>query len=138
MSQDSQKLFAQFPKLFDLQGQNPVSAYGIEIFETSKGWTNLVFELCGELQEYVNLSGCRQVKILTLKSKFASLRCYLGNFPSEVGYAGDIQNIINKYVELSFKTCESCGTSDPKAKVTQNKTNWILTLCESCRKPSKT
>lgn len=130
------KIFAQFPKLFDLENKTaPISAWGIECRD---GWYQLVFDLCAELQQYVNDSKCKQIVILQAKEKWSALRVYLGNLPNEIGYAGDLENIIDKYERLSQKTCESCGTSDKKDKVTQNSDGWILTLCEKCRKDRST
>ncbi len=129
------KLFTGFPKLFDLENKtNPISAWGIE---TPDGWDTLVSNLCAELQDYVNDSRCKQVKIAQLKSKFAGLRTYLYDVPSEVGYRGDLYNIVGKYQYLSYQTCEYCGTSNNKDKVTQNSDGWVLTLCDKCRKQKK-
>ena len=125
------EIFAKFPKLFDLENKTaPISVRGIE---TPEGWNDLVGELCRDLQEYVDQSGCTQVKIAQLKNKMAGLRCYLSDVPQEVGYRGDLYNIVGKYQSLSYLTCESCGTSDKKHKVSQNFDGWILTLCEGCR-----
>ena len=62
-----------------------------------------------------------------IKEKFGGLRCYINKANEEYW------KIDRKMEELSFKTCEQCGTMDNvECKPTEN-TYWIRTLCENCR-----
>lgn len=65
-----------------------------------------------------------QVDILQIKEKFGGLRFYING--------GDdyINNIISFTENLSYYTCEKCGTQKNVGRTN----GWIYTLCEDCIK----
>ena len=99
-------IISKFPELFE------------ECFEYSigHGWNYLIYIFC------LNLS--KDSKILQIKEKFGGLRVYIKS-------KDERDNLLNKLIEnLSFEFCENCGT----CKEVDTRGDWILTLCETCRK----
>lgn len=72
-------------------------------FECDDGWADIIFNLCKELQQEIDNSGCEQVVAAQIKEKFAGLRFYSSG-GNEVTDA-----IIDKYAKLSSDTCELTG-----------------------------
>lgn len=60
-------------------------------------------------------------RIMQIKEKYGGLRWYDAWSPKSV------QDIIDKYEDISFKTCISCGK--PATKMT---TGWISPYCDDC------
>ena len=97
--------------------REPILSFGI--CECDEGWLMLIQNLIKELIEIGWNKEIRQIK-----EKFASLRFYTNGLP-DGGF-----EIIHKYEELSFQTCEICGsTENVSVKKFQNK-NWIRSLCD--------
>jgi len=90
---NAQKLKDKFPKIFDKDFY----------FECDDGWFDIVFNLCKDVQQEINNSGCQQVVAAQVKEKFAGLRFYAGG-GNEVTRA-----MIDKYAKLSSETCEVTG-----------------------------
>ena len=90
---NAQKLKDKFPKIFDKDFY----------FECDDGWFDIVFNLCKDVQQEINNSGCEQVVAAQVKEKFAGLRFYAGG-GNEVTRA-----MIDKYAKLSSETCEVTG-----------------------------
>lgn len=93
--------------------------------ECLDGWADLIYNLCKELNDLYVANGwdVKEIEILQIKEKFGGLRFYTGGL-IEGGH-----DIINKYEELSFETCEKCGTH---GEVRDGR--WIMTLCDECYK----
>lgn len=81
------------------------------------GWRQLVIDLHKELVQVAP-----EYRIGQVKEKFGGLRFYVN-----LAYAEDCpaRAIINKYEELSFKTCDVCA--EPGMCGTVN--NWVATRC---------
>lgn len=77
------------------------------------GWYLLIKNLCDELIE----SGWDK-EIIEIKEKFGGLRFTIGETNTE------LNEIINKFQNLSIQTCEVCGEVG-----SQTETGWIKTLC---------
>ena len=90
---NAQKLKDKFPKIFDKDFY----------FECDDGWFDIVFNLCKDVQQEINNSGCEQVVAAQVKEKFAGLRFYAGG-GNEVTSA-----MIDQYAKLSYETCEMTG-----------------------------
>ena len=80
---------------------------------------DLIYQLS---QNIVNIDPT--VEAIQVKEKFGGLRFYI------TGGSEEIHNLIDAAEDLSFETCEDCGT---KENVTVNKVGWIATLCDKCR-----
>ena len=65
-------------------------------------------------------------RIVQLKEKFAGMRLY-SNFASD-----ELYDIIDKYEQISYKTCGVCGK--PATKMS---TGWISPYCDDCVNPNK-
>lgn len=118
------KLFEKYPKIFsekDLPLTESLMRFG---FECGDGWYNLIDALCFELQGFIDTNKTPQVTACQVKEKLGGLRFYVN------GADKNSYNIIKKYEDESFKTCEFCGS---KHKVeTKGRPYWIRSLCERC------
>jgi len=85
-----------------------------DTLEVSEGWYQLIHDLFEEL-----LKTNWDKDIHQIKEKFGGLRFYIG------GATEEIFDIISKYEELSYKTCEVCGE---KGEI-RNDIGWWRTLC---------
>lgn len=88
-------------------------------FECDTGWNKLI---CDCIQELIDAGWDKE--IAQIKEKFGGLRFYPG------GCTDKQWEIIRKYEELSYKTCESCGSTED---VTTEGPGWIQSLCKNCR-----
>lgn len=105
---NTEKLINRFPNIFK------ENFY----FECDDGWFDIIFNLCKDVQQEVNNSGCEQVVAAQVKEKFAGLRFYASG-GNEVTDA-----MIDKYCKLSLDTCEITGGKG----YTCQKNGWYKTL----------
>lgn len=105
---NTEKLIKRFPNIFK------ENFY----FECDDGWFDIIFNLCKDMQQEVNNSGCEQVVAAQVKEKFAGLRFYASG-GNEVTNA-----MIEKYSKLSRETCEITGGKG----YTCQKNGWYKTL----------
>jgi hypothetical protein len=87
------------------------------------GWLQLLHDLIEEL-----LVAGWDKQICQVKEKFGGLRFYINAGTDE------IHDIISKYEELSYKTCEECGETGELRK----DLGWWKTQCDSHYKETKT
>lgn len=94
-----------------------------ELDDMPSGWRTAFGEtLCSELKEELEKHGALdRYRIVQIKEKYGQLRWY-DNGNTETGY-----KIINKYTELSERTCICCGK--PATRIT---TWWISPYCDDC------
>jgi len=105
---NTEKLINRFPNIFK------ENFY----FECDDGWFDIIFNLCKDMQQEINNSGCEQVVAAQVKEKFAGLRFYSSG-GNEVTHA-----MIEKYSKLSSQTCEVTGGKGS----TYEKNGWYKTL----------
>ena len=105
---NTKRLIERFPRIFK------DNFY----FECDDGWFDIIFDLCKDMQQEVNNSGCDQVIAAQVKEKFASMRFYASG-GNEVTYA-----MIDKYSKLSMEVCELTGGRG----YTCQKNGWYKTL----------
>ena len=105
---NTEKLINRFPNIFK------ENFY----FECDDGWFDIIFNLCKDIQQEINSSGCEQVVAAQVKEKFAGLRFYSSG-GNEVTRA-----MIEKYSKLSSQTCEVTGGKGS----TYEKNGWYKTL----------
>lgn len=94
-----------------------------ELDDMPEGWRrSFGMKMCDEikrqLKEEKNLY---KLRITQIKEKFGTLRFYVASASKEV------YNIIDKYEDISYRTCISCGR--PAKYLT---TGWICPYCENC------
>lgn len=87
-------------------------------FECGDGWFGIINDLSKKIVEIAP-----DVEAVQVKEKFGGLRFYINGGTDEV-YA-----LINKAEDLSYKTCEYCGSTE---NVTQTR-GWIVSLCPLCK-----
>lgn len=123
MCPEKQKeLKLKYAHLFGTE-RTPFNCWG---FEFDDGWTELVENLLAELDKYSKENNIK-IRILSAKEKFGNLRVYLGAI-EDTGLNDktfdEIFRIIEKYEELSKKTCEITG----KPGQLSEKNGWLKTL----------
>ena len=98
------------------------SPYGMFGIECGLGWCKLLWNMLQELEEVVD----ENFYFTQIKEKYGSLRVYY------IGGSDEVDRIIAKYEDLSYKTCERCGSPGEA-----NDDGWVRTLCKDCRKVLK-
>ena len=95
--------------------------------EIPVGWAKAFGEqMCDELLEILNKADyVDEYQIVQIKEKFGGLRWYDNGVPDIVW--DEYKDWLDKYEELSFKTCIFCG--EPATQMT---TGWILPVCDYC------
>jgi len=91
------------------------------------GWRNAFGEqMCEELRT-VLIKGnyLYDYRVVQVKSKWAELRWYDEGAPSSI--YRELQDVIDKYTELSRKTCICCGRPATKLSC-----GWIDSFCTEC------
>ena len=129
------QLYADFPLLFDNRHKSPTESCLSMGIECNNGWYDLLRSVCYEINEREKHIKARlkyegkdernwiPVRFDQIKEKFGGLRIYYSG--------GDdyVRGAINMAEEMSYKLCEVCGN-----KGQPNKSGWITTLCDGCRK----
>lgn len=106
---------------FDLDEK---SVYGFPC-ECHDGWYQIIHDLCEELEDYYmkNNADPFDIYVVQIKEKFGGLRFYTN------GLIDGADDIISKYEDLSYNTCEVCGA--PGEQCING--GWLRTLCEEHR-----
>lgn len=115
------KIVDAYPEFFpDFRGDPAKTclAWGLAI---GNGWANLFETLCRDIKA---VNPGPDFAFMQVKEKFGGLRTYCSL------YNDQIEKLIEEAEANSFKTCESCGTTE---NVTVGGLNWIQTLCNNCR-----
>lgn len=126
---NNKKLLKQYPWL---QPRNrftdeliPNDDNHTELDEMPEGW-RIAFaeEMCKEIHEVLlKTNSVDSYRVLQVKEKYGSL-CWYHTFAPD-----ELEPIIDKYEEISKKTCIVCGR--PATKIHKN---WIGPLCDECVK----
>lgn len=117
------QLFTKYPKIFrqkDESMQVTCMCWGIA---TGDGWYDLLDELCGKLQAYIDEKAIPQVEAVQVKEKFGTLRFYVGGVHKDA--ADDVYNMINEAERKSGRTCDVCGEPGETSGW-----GWISTRCK--------
>lgn len=126
---NNKKLLKQYPWL---QPRNrftdeliPNDDNHTELDEMPEGW-RIAFaeEMCKEIHEVLlKTNSVDSYRVLQVKEKYGRL-CWYHTFAPD-----ELEPIIDKYKEISKKTCIVCGR--PATKIHKN---WIGPLCDECVK----
>ena len=94
-----------------------------ELDDMPDGWRKAFGEqMCAELKTALDHAGLTdQYMIVQIKEKYGMLRWY------DNGYTDEVESIIEKYEEISKRTCIICGK--PATVMT---TGWISPYCDDC------
>ena len=133
-----QKLYSDFPTMFDNIHKSPMEspmAFGIE---TGDGWYDIIRSVCWMSKQHEDnirwqtewkqkeepeyKSEYFPIKFDQIKEKYGGLRIYFSG--------GDdyIEGLISMAEAISYKICEICGN-----KGEPNEGGWISTRCEAHR-----
>ena len=117
------QLCTKYPLIFAKRNGDMTETCMYWGFECGDGWYDLIDELCGTIQNYIdnNSSATRVIPQLVaeqVKEKFGTLRFYTSG--------GDrlIDGMIWFAESMSGSVCEECGNRGKRSK-----TGWIRTLC---------
>ena len=139
-SELQQKLFTDFPLLFDNRHKSPMEsclAFGLEIGD---GWYDLVRSVCWMIKQHEDNKRWQKewrekqnqdttdepeyfpVKFDQVKEKYGGLRLYFNG--------GDeyVEGLVSLAEAYSYHVCEICGN-----KGEANKGGWIAVRCEAHR-----
>lgn len=96
-----------------------------ELDAMDKGWRKAFgIQMCKDIRKALLSHGWKYLfnyRITQIKEKFGTLRWY------DYNSTQDVQDIINKYEDLSYHTCIDCGK--PATKIS---TGWICPYCDDC------
>jgi hypothetical protein len=94
-----------------------------------EGWVNIVLDTHAKLVEIAP-----DYNLLQIKEKFGGLRYYASADGLSDDARAQFQEIINLAEAESYKTCETCGTTEnTSTKPLGDGYYWTLTLCDFCR-----
>ena len=110
-------LFKEFSQFFNPADHQSLMIFG---FEVGDGWYNLIRDGCKRIKE---LNPPKKFEVVQVKEKFGGLRFYT-EYTTE-----KIYKIIEDMEDLSYKTCEFCGSTDDVRQTG----GWIKTVCKNCR-----
>ncbi len=116
------KLIATFPELFTTDSGVII---GMQCFD---GWFDIIFELTDKLNTYAKEHELR-IKVIAIKEKLGGLRydCdIIGTGATSQRVLNEINELIENYRELSYKTCEVCGHSGNITNIGR----WLATVCD--------
>ena len=101
-----------------------VISYGtIWLDDLPIGWQKaFVWDLCKEIKEYNKKHNIKDYHISQVKEKYGGLRWY------DNGDSKFYNTVLEKYEELSYRTCCQCGK-----EATNYSTGWILPYCNDCK-----
>jgi hypothetical protein len=89
-------------------------------FDPPYGWESIVRRASEKLSTVGN------VKILQVKSKYASLRMYYRRADGESGYIEEADDVIKQAEREASKACEDCG----EPGIGRKKGGWYYRSCE--------
>ena len=83
-------------------------------------------QMCEEIRQVLIKGGyLYDYRVVQVKEKFGGLRWYDEGAPSSI--YRELQDVIDKYEELSYCTCRCCGR--PATKISLG---WISPFCDRC------
>ena len=107
---------------------NPITDYPItELDYMPDGWRRAFgIQMCEEIRKIlIKGNYLNSYRIAQIKEKFGGLRWYDEGAPSSI--YKELQDVIDKYEDISFRTCICCGR--PATKISQG---WISPYCDKC------
>ena len=126
----NKKLLKKYPFLMVRNRWNgkPISdVYAwTELDNMPDGWRKAFGEqMCQEIyDELEKFDYVHEYRIMDIKEKYGTLRWYDAGWP----IGAKIDDIINKYEEISAHTCMLCGA--PAEMIDDG--GWVYTLCDKC------
>lgn len=123
------KLCKRYPFLIirNWKTDKPIEYPYTYLDDMPEGWKRAFGkQMCEEIRGVlVKANYLYDYRIVQVKSKWAELRWYDGGAPSSIYH--ELQDVIDKYTELSRKTCICCGRPATKLSC-----GWIDPFCTEC------
>lgn len=95
-------------------------------FQCGDGWQDLVVALVAEIAARVGgPQACPGLRVVQLKEKFGTLRCYIARVPEPL--AGAVQDAVLAAERRSAGVCEACGAP---ARLRETPEGFWYTTCE--------
>jgi hypothetical protein len=132
-------LYEKYPDMFSNRHKTPMQSCMSFGIECGIGWYDILSSLCWMISQHEEnivwntefkqktdpdyKSDYVPVKFDQVKEKFGGLRVY---YSGGDGYVGGLVGMASA---MSYKICEACGE-----RGSPNKSGWIVTLCDGCRK----
>ena len=118
------KLVEKYPHFFEYLKEHKGPIIPIQFgFEHDDGWYDLLDRLMENITEYLKKNDFKyNVEVAQIKEKFGGLRFYYS------GGNEEIDNIVSFVEDLSYKTCEFCGSTNNIGRTD----GWIITCCSNC------
>ena len=122
------KLCKRYPFLIvcDWNGK-PLGYEFTYLDDMPEGWRKTFGkEMCEEIRRVlVKANYLNKYRVIQVKEKYGSLRWYDDGAPSSIYH--ELQDVIDKYEEMSVRTCIRCGR--PATKISLG---WISPFCDKC------
>jgi hypothetical protein len=121
-TKDFNSLYKKYQHLFTTDNRRAFAMFG---FECGEGWYTIIAQLIDHIDSYIKHKYKDQpfdFQIVQIKEKFGGLRFYIDGGDSE------IYELIRFAEELSYKTCEYCGSNED---IFRSK-GWVITACLKC------
>ena len=122
------KLCKRYPFLIvcDWNGK-PLGYEFTYLDDMPEGWRKTFGkEICEEIRRVlVKANYLNKYRVIQVKEKYGSLRWYDDGAPSSIYH--ELQDVIDKYEEMSVRTCIRCGR--PATKISLG---WISPFCDKC------
>lgn len=101
-------------------------------FECGDGWYQLIWNLSEEIEDLLTKHNVSldYFDVFQVKEKYGGLRFYCTLISDKEDIVIKLYNIIDKYEELSLKTCEVCGK---EGKLQEDIYGWLKTICKICK-----
>lgn len=124
----NKKLCKRYPFLIIRDWEDEPLGYKFTYLDDMpKGWKRAFgIDMCEDIRRVLVKANCLyDYRIVQVKEKYGSLRWYDVGAPSSIFH--ELQDVIDKYEDLSYRTCIHCGRSATKISL-----GWISPFCDEC------
>lgn len=124
----NKKLCKRYPFLIIRDWEDEPLGYEFTYLDDMpEGWKRAFgIDMCEDIRRVlVKANYLYNYRICQVKEKYSGLRWYDAGAPSSI--YNELQDVIDKYEELSYRTCIRCGR--PATKISQG---WISPFCDRC------
>ena len=126
---ENKRLCKRYPFLIIRNWRNdePIGYNFTYLDDMPEGWRKAFGkDMCEEIRQVLIKGGyLYDYRVAQVKEKYGGIRWYDEGAPSSI--YRELQDIIYKYEELSYRTCICCGR--PATKISQS---WISPFCDKC------
>lgn len=124
----NKKLCKRYPFLIIRDWEDePLGYEFIYLDDMPEGWKRAFgIDMCEDIRRVlVKANYLYTYRIVQLKEKYGGMRLYSDGAPSSI--YRELEDVIDKYEDLSYRTCIHCGR--PATKISLG---WISPFCDEC------